>query len=144
MPRLTSLSRSIAGKVAVVTGAASGMGRATAHLFADEGATVVVADRDGKGAELVAGEIVAAEGQASAWALDVADSNAVAAFAVAVVGRHGGADILVNNAGVSLPAPIAWDGYDEAWSTTIAVNLTAHARLVRAFLPHLRRSGEGR
>jgi 3-oxoacyl-[acyl-carrier protein] reductase len=120
------------------------MGRATAHLFADEGATVIVADRDGEGAEVVAGEIAAAGAQASAWALDVADSDAVAAFAAAVVGRHGGADILVNNAGVSLPAPIAWDGYDEAWSTTIAVNLTAHARLIRAFLPHLRRSGEGR
>ena len=57
MPRLTRLSRSIAGRTAIVTGAASGMGRATAHLFADEGARVAVVDRAAEGVQRVVGEI---------------------------------------------------------------------------------------
>ena len=68
MPRLTQLSRSIAGRTALVTGAASGMGRATAHLFADEGAAVAVTDVNSDGAEAVAAEIDAAGGRARAWA----------------------------------------------------------------------------
>lgn len=64
MAKLTTLSRSIAGKVALVTGAASGMGRATAHLFADEGAKVALLDRNEKGVTTVVGEILAAGGVA--------------------------------------------------------------------------------
>jgi 3-oxoacyl-[acyl-carrier protein] reductase len=62
MPRLTSLERTVAGRVAVVTGAASGMGRATAHLLADEGAAVAVIDRSSDGVDAVVGEIAAAGG----------------------------------------------------------------------------------
>jgi 3-oxoacyl-[acyl-carrier protein] reductase len=144
MARLTRLDRSIAGRVAIVTGAASGMGRATAHLLADEGAAVAAIDRAPGGAEAVAREIGDAGGTAAAWELDVTDAAAVRAAVDEVVARLGPPDILVNNAGVSLPAPIEGDGYDVAWEATLAVNLTAHVTFVRACLPHLRRHGGGR
>jgi 3-oxoacyl-[acyl-carrier protein] reductase len=120
------------------------MGRATAHLFADEGAVVAVLDRDADGAVAVAGEITDAGGRAAGWALDVADAEMVAAVIGAVRDELGPIDILVNNAGVSLPAPIDGDGFDAAWATTLAVNLTAHATLVRACLADLERDGAGR
>lgn len=144
MPRLTSLSRSIDQKVAVITGAASGMGRATARLFADEGAQVALADRNGPGAEVVAEEITAAGGRARAWELDVSDAAGIERFVAEVVAHFGQLDILVNNAGVSLPAAIDAVDWEAAWSTTIAVNLTGEARLARACVPHLVTSGAGR
>jgi 3-oxoacyl-[acyl-carrier protein] reductase len=144
MARLTSLSRSITGRVAVVTGAASGMGRATAHLFADEGAVVAVLDRDGDGALAVAAEIVAAGGRAAGWMLDVTDVARVVDVVAEVRELLGPIDILVNNAGVSLAATIDGDDYDAAWATTMAVNLTAHTTMIRACLTDLERDGEGR
>jgi len=142
--RLSTLSRSIAGKVAIVTGAASGMGRATAALFADEGALVAVADRNGAGAEAVAAEITGAGGEVAAWELDVSEAQAVAGFVAAVVERFGGVDICVNNAGVSIPAAIGDDGWSQAWAATLAVNLTGEALMARAATPHLIASGAGR
>ncbi len=144
MARLTRLERTVAGRVAVVTGAASGMGRATAHLLADEGAAVAVIDRSSDAVVAVADEISAAGGTAAAWGLDVTDAAAVRRAIDEVTARLGPPDILVNNAGVSLPAPIDIDGYEEAWASTLAVNLTAHTTLIRACLPHLRRHGQGR
>src|SRR5215468_6105834 len=99
--RLTRLDRSVAGRVALVTGAASGMGRATAHLFTDEGARVALIDRDADGAARVAREIADAGGAAHAWPLDVADEARIADAVAGVVARYGGLDILINNAGVS-------------------------------------------
>jgi 3-oxoacyl-[acyl-carrier protein] reductase len=144
MARLSALSRSIEGKVAIVTGAASGMGRATAHLFADEGAFVAAIDRNGEGAAAVVAEITDAGGRAMALEVDVADGSAVRAAVDAVVTELGPIDILVNNAGIALPAPFAGDGYEEAWQQTIAVDLTAHTLFARACLPHLQRDGAGR
>jgi 3-oxoacyl-[acyl-carrier protein] reductase len=144
MPRLTQLSRSIAGKVAVVTGAASGMGRATALLFADEGASVAVLDRDEAGARAVAAEISGAGGRALPIAVDLADGAATDAAIAAARDGLGPIDILVNNAGISVPAPIDQPGFEEAWAVTLAVNLTAYTRTVRAALDDLRRDGSGR
>jgi 3-oxoacyl-[acyl-carrier protein] reductase len=144
MPRLSRLERSIAGKVALVTGAASGMGRATAHLFADEGARVAVVDRDEAGAGRVAREITDAGGVASTWGLDVSDEPRIAPAVAEVVERYGGLDILVNNAGVSGRVPIEGEGYEAAWARTFAINLTAQVHLIRACLPHLLRHGHGR
>jgi 3-oxoacyl-[acyl-carrier protein] reductase len=144
MTRLSRLSRSVAGQVALVTGAASGMGRATAHLFADEGARVGVADRDADGAQRVAKEIGGAGGDAIAIALDVTRPGAPEAAVAELADRFGGLGILVNNAGVSVPAPIGSEGFEEAWELTLAVNLQAHARMVRAALPHLLACGAGR
>ena len=144
MARLTRLSRSIAGQVSVVTGAASGMGRATAHLLADEGAAVAVLDRDADGVQAVAAEISAAGGRAHPVAVDLADGDATDAALVEARSALGPVDILVNNAGVSLPAPIDADGYEAAWAATVAVNLTAYTRTIRACLADLRRDGRGR
>jgi 3-oxoacyl-[acyl-carrier protein] reductase len=144
MAPLHTLSRSVADRVVLVTGAASGMGRAIAHLFADEGAKVAVTDRDEKGATRVGSEIRDAGGVAADWALDVVDPARIDAVVADVVTRLGPIDVLVNNAGVSIPAPIDGDDYEAAWHTTLAVNLTAHARMVRACLPHLVRNRDGR
>ena len=134
----------MAGRTALVTGAASGMGRATAYLLADEGARVAVTDRDCDGAERVAADIRGAGGDAAAWPLDVTDAARVATVVGEAVERLGTIGILVNNAGVSIPAPIAADGFDAAWDATLAVNLRGHATMVRACLPHLLASGGGR
>ncbi|HEU5085343.1 MAG TPA: SDR family NAD(P)-dependent oxidoreductase [Acidimicrobiales bacterium] len=144
MTRLTKGDRSVAGRVAVITGAASGMGRATAHLFADEGAHVAVLDRTDEGVAAVVHEITEAGGSAAGWAVDVTDGDAVRAVVADIAERLGPPDILVNNAGISLPAPIDGDDFETQWAETIAVNLTAHTTTIRACLPHLKRNGEGR
>ena len=144
MPRLSQLSRSVANKVVLITGAASGMGRATAELFADEGARVAVTDVAAEAAETVAAGIRGAGGAARAWTLDVADSVAIERVVAECADQLGGLDVLVNNAGVALRAEIEAEGYDDIWQRAILVMLTAHQRLVRAALPWLRRSGEGR
>ena len=138
------LSRSVAGRVAIVTGAASGMGRAIAQLFAAEGAHVAACDRNGEGVAHVAGEIVVLGGVAHGFPLDVADGAAIRHVVGEVVARLGPVGILVNNAGVSIPAPIDSDDYEAAWDLTLAVNLTGYARMVRACLPHLLEAGAGR
>src|SRR5688500_3689683 len=140
MGRLSSKSRSVAGRVALITGAASGMGRATAHLFADEGAFVAVTDVTLDGAAKVAEEILESGGRAAAWSLDVRDDERVRGVVDNIVEHHGPIDILVNNAGVSMGIPIDSDDYDRAWDMTLDVNLHAYTRLIRACLPHLMRN----
>lgn len=144
MARLTQLSRSIAGQVAVVTGAASGMGRATAHLLADEGAAVAVLDRTAEAAQAVVQDIVGNGGRAVAIEVDLADADATTGAIVAARDALGPVDLLVNNAGVSRPAPIDQDGFEAAWDHTLAVNVTAYTRTIRACLDDLRRDGAGR
>ncbi len=144
MGRLTRLSRSIAGRVALVTGAASGMGRATAQLFADEGARVAVTDVAQAGVDLVVEEILGAGGDARGFALDVSDPANIEAVTAEIVDHFGRLGILVNNAGISRFTPIDHADYAEAWSATLAVNLEGQLRMVRACLPHLLADGAGR
>jgi 3-oxoacyl-[acyl-carrier protein] reductase len=144
MARLTRLSRSIVDQVAVVTGAASGMGRSTAYLLADEGALVAVLDRSREAAEAVAQDIVANGGQAVAVVVDLAEGDAITAAVEQARAALGPIDLLVNNAGISIPAPIDHEDFDDAWAQTLAVNLTAYARMIRASLPDLSRHGAGR
>ena len=148
MSRLSTLSRSIDGKVAIVTGAASGMGRATAHLFADEGAHVVVAALGAERVAAVVDEICAAHGPDRALGIecDVADHEQLRSMVEATVQQFGRLDIVVNNAGVSMinSAFQPEDEFEANWATTLDINLTAHARLIRLALPHLINSGAGR
>ncbi|MEO6125159.1 MAG: SDR family NAD(P)-dependent oxidoreductase [Ilumatobacteraceae bacterium] len=147
-PRLTALSRSIAGKRAIVTGAASGMGRATAHLFADEGARVAVVDLNDARVQAVVEEIAAVHGADAAIGVvaDVGSLDSLKSLVATVLATFGGIDILVNNAGVSLinSAFQDEDSYESNWATTLDINLTAHARLIRLCLPSLQASGGGR
>jgi 3-oxoacyl-[acyl-carrier protein] reductase len=138
------LSRSVADRVVLITGAASGMGRAEALLFADEGARVAATDVNGEAAAHVAQAITDNGGTAASWPLDVGDPDDVARVVAAVQAHLGPIDILVNNAGIAIPVEFPGDSFDEAWDRTISVNLRAHTRLIRACLPDLRRDGEGR
>jgi 3-oxoacyl-[acyl-carrier protein] reductase len=137
-----TLSRSIAGRTAIITGAASGMGRATALLFAREGANVAVTDLD-----LAACEAVALEAgcNAKAFALNVADHDAIKRVTGDIAEHFGAIDILVNNAGTSCFCPLdAGEDYDEIWTRALTIMLTAHQRMVRACLPYLRQSDAAR
>ena len=140
MSDFKQLSRSVKGLTALVTGAASGMGRATARVFAAEGANVAVTDTSAEGAETVADEITAKDEIAKAWPLDVSNRDDIKAVVNDIAAHFGGLDILVNNAGISVRMAIDDEGYDEAWAKGLAVMLTAHARTIRAALPHLRKS----
>jgi 3-oxoacyl-[acyl-carrier protein] reductase len=140
MSDFKQLSRSVAGLTVLVTGAASGMGRATARVFAAEGANVAVTDFAAGGAEAVAAEIVKNGWAAKAWNLDVANRDRINTVVNEIAAHFGGLDIIVNNAGISVATPIDGDGYDAAWEKSIAVLLTAHPRIIRAALPYLRKS----
>ncbi len=140
MSDFKQLSRSVAGLTVLVTGAASGMGRATARVFAAEGANVAVTDYDAVGAKKVENEIVANGGSAKTWPLDVANRDLIKMVIGDVAERFGGLDIVINNAGISVRVAIDDDGYDEAWAKGLAVMLTAHQRIIRAALPYLRKS----
>jgi 3-oxoacyl-[acyl-carrier protein] reductase len=144
MARLSPGDRSIAGQVAIVTGAASGMGRATARLFADEGARVGIVDRDAEGLEAVRAELVEAGALVEAVAVDLADGANIPAALEGIRAALGPVDIVVNNAGVSIPVAIDDPAYDAAWDTTLAVNLTAYVRVIRSCLADLRRNAAGR
>jgi 3-oxoacyl-[acyl-carrier protein] reductase len=140
MPDFKQLSRSVKGLTVLVTGAASGMGRATALVFGAEGANVAVTDITAEGTHAVAKEIAASGGTAKAWTLDVANGEAITTVVNDVAAHFGGLDIVINNAGISVRVAIDDDGYDEAWTKGLAVMLTAHPRIIRAALPYLRKS----
>jgi 3-oxoacyl-[acyl-carrier protein] reductase len=144
MTRLTRLSRSIAGRTAIVTGAASGMGRATAHLFADEGARVAVVDRDAPGVARVVDEIAKAGGTAAGFPLDVSDTPKIGDFVRQVNQRLGPVDILINNAGIVGGGPIDAADYPALWERALAINLSAQVHLIRACLAELKRNRDGR
>jgi 3-oxoacyl-[acyl-carrier protein] reductase len=122
------------------------MGRATAHLFADEGARVAVTDLDMDRVETVVQEIRSAGGEATGWTLDVSDPDRIKQVVAEISTALGEIDILVNNAGIVIGASLDQPDaeYEAAWSRTLDVLLTAHVRLVRACLPQLSRNGEGR
>lgn len=142
--RLSQLSRSVEGLVVHVTGAASGMGRATARLFADEGAKVALSDVNQASLDGVCAEINDNGGTAQSWLLDVADAAAIRAVTQAVAAHFGGLDILVNNAGISVHQAIDVEDYETHWARGMDVLLAAHARLIRASLPYLEASASPR
>lgn len=131
---------SLRGRTVCVTGAASGIGRATAELFGRHGSVVVVTDRDADGASRVAEAIVRAGGTAWPHAVDVTNPAMLADLAARVGETHGALDVLVNNAGVGGFSRIDDPGFEMMWDTFLAVLLTGQQRAVRALLPLLRRS----
>ena len=140
MPEFKQLSRSVKGLTVLVTGAASGMGRATARVFAAEGANVAVTDLSAGGVKAIADQVTASGGTAKAWTLDVGDREGIERVVSEIAAHFGGLDIIVNNAGISVRTAIDDPTYDEAWARAIAVMLTAHPRVIRAALPYLRKS----
>ncbi|MEQ3554357.1 SDR family oxidoreductase [Pseudonocardia nematodicida] len=132
------------GALAVVTGAGSGIGRATAQELADRGARVVVVDLDPAGAAETAGAIARRHGRHRAVAeiLDVADDAAVAALATRVATEHGVPDLVVNNAGIAVAGPFADTGADE-WRRIVDVNLWGVVHGCRHFGELMRSHGEG-
>ena len=128
------------GKVAVVTGAGSGIGRSTALLLARNGAKVHVADIDAERARKVVSEIEAAGGSASAHALDVSDAAAVEAFAGAVFAADGHVDILHNNAGIGHGGNIEATTVED-WQRVIGVNLLGVAYGIQSFVPRMLKQG---
>ena len=118
-------------KIAVVTGAASGMGKAIARLYAQEGAKVVVADYNFEGAEAVVKEITEANGQAISMSVNVADGDAVNKMIEDTVSEYGSLDILVNNAGVMDNFEPVGEIKDEDWDRIFDINTKGVMRAMR-------------
>lgn len=133
-------TRSVAGSVVLITGAASGMGRATAEVFAAEGAHVAAIDISADAVRQVAADIQGRGQSCEAWVLDISDPAAIRDVVAQVAARFGGIDALVNNAGIGGFAPIDSEAYEDIWARNFTVLLTAQQRLIRAALPHLRKS----
>jgi 3-hydroxybutyrate dehydrogenase len=129
-------------QVAIVTGAASGIGRAIAHRFANAGARVVVADLDRDAAAATAREIDADSAKAIGIAMDVTDEQAVDAGVAEVVSRFGGVDVLVSNAGIQIVHPLEEFSYAE-WKKMLAIHLDGAFLTTRACLPHMYKAGRG-
>jgi 2-hydroxycyclohexanecarboxyl-CoA dehydrogenase len=129
-------------QVAVVTGAASGIGRATAQALAAEGARVVIADIDREGGEKAAAALREQGARAEFIAVDMTDPASIAAFADSLRTRYGAVDIVVNGAGWGRTHPF-WEGTPELWDKLIALNLVGPMTLVKALLPAMieRKSG---
>ena len=122
--------------VAVVTGAGSGLGRATAHRFGDEGATVAAVDLDVDAAEKTAAEIGERGGNARAYQVDVTDPAAVKSTVDGVAADLGRPQVLVNSAGIGGFAHTVDETY-ERWSAILGVNLTGTFLMCQAALPHM-------
>jgi NAD(P)-dependent dehydrogenase (short-subunit alcohol dehydrogenase family) len=135
----------VAGKIALVTGGAAGIGRATATVLAREGAQVVIADINVEGAEKAAAEIGA---PASALGFDATDQQSVQELVAAVIARHGRIDVIHNNA--ALVGPDAWftdgsviDTSIEMWDRAFATNVRSIFLMCKYALPHMVAAGRG-
>jgi 3-hydroxybutyrate dehydrogenase len=130
------------GKSALITGAASGIGKEIAIVYAREGARVAIADLDKTAADSTAGEIRKQGGTAIGVAMDVTSEAAVKSGTQAVVSAFGGVDILVSNAGIQIVHPLEEFAFDE-WKRLLAIHLDGAFLTTRACLPHMYASGRG-
>ena len=132
----------LAGKSAVVTGAASGIGRETALRFAEEGAAVVCADRDAAGAAAIAAELAAKGGTAHSVGADITNEADVARLSGEAIKACDTVDLLVNNAGVTILGGVA-ELSEADWQREIDVNLSGAYRVSKAFWPHFAQARGG-
>jgi NAD(P)-dependent dehydrogenase (short-subunit alcohol dehydrogenase family) len=128
--------RDLHGKVAVITGAGSGIGAGVARACADQGMTVAVVDVNAQRASGTAAEIVAEGGKATSFEVDVRSPSAMGGLAEAVFTQFGGCHLLHNNAGVC-PLGRAWDHAEEEWQNALDVNLMGAVNAVNSFVPRL-------
>jgi NAD(P)-dependent dehydrogenase (short-subunit alcohol dehydrogenase family) len=129
------------GKVAVITGAGAGIGRATAELFAEEGAAVVIAERDESTGRDAQDQIKKAGGQALFVPTDVSDETTVKQMAAQAVSAFGSVQILVNNAAIFILKGI--DATPEEWRPMLDINIMGPALVAKHVVPAIRRSGGG-
>jgi meso-butanediol dehydrogenase/(S,S)-butanediol dehydrogenase/diacetyl reductase len=123
-------------KVVIITGAASGIGRASAHIIAAEGGTIACVDINAAGLEKTVSDITAAGGEAAAYECNLAEPDSISAAVRAIVAAHGRIDALCNVAGI-LRADNTHELTLEAWNRVITINLTGTFLMVKACLPHL-------
>ena len=133
----------LAGKVIIVTGASKGIGAAAAVALAKEGASVMLAARDGNLAVKVASGIVESGGRAHAISCDVSDFAAVEWLVRETEGRYGPVDILINNAGVIEPIATIAESDPAAWARNVEINLIGAYHPIRAVLPRMIKAGGG-
>ena len=132
------------GRVAIITGAGSGFGRATTLLFTQEGASVLVVDRNEDGAHTTVAEVEKTQaGKASVFVADVTSSTAVAAMVRAAVERYGKLDILYNNAGIGGTLSPASMMEEETWDAVLATNLKSIFLGAKYAFPELEKNGGG-
>ena len=136
------MSSKLKDKVAIVTGAASGIGKAIAEIYAREGARVAIADMNMAAATAAADELKAKGTSAMPLAMDVTDESQVNAGVAAVVEAWGGVDILVSNAGIQIVHPLEEFTYAE-WKKMIAIHLDGAFLTTKACLPHMYAKGSG-
>jgi NAD(P)-dependent dehydrogenase (short-subunit alcohol dehydrogenase family) len=132
----------LAGKIAIITGAGSGIGHEAARLFASEGATVIVADRDEAAAQAVAAGIAGSAGKAFAHRVDVSREAEIAALIEAVVAQHGRLDILVNNAGYGFAGTVVTTS-EADWDALMAVNVKGVFFGCKYAIPVMEKQGGG-
>src|SRR5438132_1040028 len=130
------------GKVAIVTGAAGGIGKAIAQRFAREGAKMVIADLNLEQANATAAEIKSSGGEARGVAMDVTSEDAVNAGVTATVTAYGGVDILVSNAGIQIVHPVEEFSYAE-WKKMLAIHVDGAFLTTKACLPHMYKARSG-
>ena len=136
------MSDRVAGRVAIVTGAASGIGEASAIRLAEEGASVICADLNAEGAEQTAQAIVAKGGTAIGYTIDISDSAQCDVIVAKAVSTYGAIDILVNNAGVNIPG-VFHEVTNATIERTLSVNVMGAMYLTRAALPHMLKNSRG-
>jgi 3-oxoacyl-[acyl-carrier protein] reductase len=144
MKLFKNLSRSVNGKVAIITGAGSGMGEATAKVFAEEGVKVVATDVNLNEVKRVSDEINSNGGICHALHLDVTDKTEIEDCLKETIKKFGSLDFVINNAGISSATTLEDENYENYWDDTLSIVLTGQIKLIRAALPHLLKSDNAR